>query len=72
MGTEIKNNLDGNIIILFISESTYCEHAINQKLKLYQKKMSNNEAMIKKSSILCSMFFSILLFVKTIDQIVQS
>lgn len=71
MGTEIKIILYGNIIILFISESTYCEHAINQKLKLYQK-MSNNEAMIKKSSILCSMFFSILLFVKTIDQIVQS
>lgn len=63
MGTEIKIILYGNIIILFISESTYCEHAINQKLKLYQKKMSNNEY---------SMFFSILLFVKTIDQIVQS
>lgn len=38
MGTEIKIILYGNIIILFISESTYCEHAINQKLKLYQKK----------------------------------
>lgn len=65
MGTEIKIILYGNIIILFISESTYCEHAINQKLKLYQKKCQT-------MNILCSMFFSILLFVKTVDQIVQS